>query len=70
VFKMPSFDVPFEFEVYCGTCGAGLCCNSREGYTTGRSYPYISVDACDACIERAKEDGFDEGYEKRDSEIE
>jgi uncharacterized Zn finger protein (UPF0148 family) len=49
---MPSFDV--EFEVFCATCGAGLC-NVAEGRNSrNRSMPQVSIEACSQCVENAK----------------
>jgi 2-polyprenyl-3-methyl-5-hydroxy-6-metoxy-1,4-benzoquinol methylase len=59
-------EVTIDFEVWCGTCGAGLCHQTHE-----RSGG-ITVDACEACIEEAKNsarsEGYDEGYEQARSE--
>jgi len=58
---MPSFDnvevtakVDIEFEVWCNTCGAGLC---RETTTnqTSRGYLSIRVNVCPDCM-KEKED--------------
>lgn len=43
-------------EVWCGTCGAGLCSTVS---TNGNS---ITVPVCDYCLDKAKSDGYDEGY--------
>ena len=53
-----------EFEVFCGSCGAGICGNCTEGTTKGRGMPYISVDPCQDCLDKAKEEGKDEGYDE------
>jgi hypothetical protein len=62
---MPSFskDVDFDFEVFCATCGAGLCGNCTEGRTPGRSMPFISIEPCKTCLEKASDDAYDKGYE-------
>ena len=58
---MPTLEL--EFEVYC-SCGAGMCNNSSEG----RNYhsQCITVEPCEACLDRAREEarseGYDEGY--------
>lgn len=56
-------DVTIEIEIYCGTCGAGLCRQSDTGRTTHRQIPYISVEACEHCMEVSKQSGYDEGIE-------
>jgi len=55
---MPSFSV--EFEVYC-SCGEGLCAQS-EGKNGGHG-PSVTVEPCSKCLERAKEEGYDEAAE-------
>lgn len=55
-------EIAVEFEVYC-QCGNGLCGSTRvhQGRGSGAS---IEVEACDRCIEAAKEEGRSEGYEE------
>ena len=57
---MPTMNV--EFEVFCGTCGEGLC-NQSETDDRGR-YPAIRVEVCPKCLKAAKEEAYDEGYEQ------
>ena len=52
-----------EFEVWC-SCGNGLCNKSTE--VRGG----ISVEPCEKCLGVAREDGRQEGYDERDSEVE
>ena len=62
---MPEFNVEVEFEVYCGTCGEGLCSQTEvvdESYHNKKRA--IKVDACDKCLEAAKDSGKDEGYQE------
>ena len=47
---MPDFTL--EFEVYCGTCGEGLCNESNTRTSHRRSMPQVTVNACPVCIER------------------
>ncbi len=54
---MPSFEV--EFEVYC-SCGMGLCQQS-EGKNT-RTGLIVTVQPCEECLKKAKEEGWDKGY--------
>ena len=68
---MPSFDAEVtvtetatvEFEVFCGTCGAGLCSSSTGGNAGRRGTPFVSVDACQACMEKEYDRGHDAGYD-------
>lgn len=54
---MPTFDnievtteVNVDFEVYCGTCGAGLCGVSDTRKSRNRGYLQVTVDACPDCM--------------------
>ena len=49
---MPSFDV--EFEVFCGTCGAGLCNQSDTRKSRTRGENQVTVEVCQNCIEKAE----------------
>lgn len=65
---MPSLTV--EFEVYCGKCGAGLCQQSEVRKGDWRSQPGINVDPCEKCLEEAKDEGDEEGYQRGQEEFE
>lgn len=56
---MPIIEV--EFEVWCATCGAGLC----NATTVDQNY-HVRVDACPDCLLNARE----EGESSRDAEVE
>lgn len=50
---MPTFNdvevttkVDIDFEVYCGTCGAGLCNESDTRMSRNRNYTQVTVNAC------------------------
>lgn len=60
--------VEFEIEVYCATCGDGLCHQSTFTKTRNRGEPSIRVEACQKCMEQARERGRDEGYNERREE--
>ena len=76
---MPSFSgievtatVDVDFEVFCGTCGAGLCNVSNTRESRNRKYPQVTVEACAKCMENAKDDGRREAeaeYEKQLSDL-
>jgi len=60
---MPTFEdievvvkVNLDFEVFCGTCGAGLCNESNTRYSKSRNYAQITVNACENCITVAREE--------------
>lgn len=57
---MPNIEV--NIELYCATCGAGLCSNATA--TEKRGQPCFQVEACDRCVLRASDKGFEEGHEK------
>ena len=65
---MPNFDIEIDFEVYCATCGAGLCGQS-EGTQNNRGL-IVNVEACENCIDIAKEESYQEGYEEAEQEYE
>lgn len=64
---MPTLEL--DFEVFCSFCGAGLCNNSTEGRNNHSQY--ISLEPCGDCLEKAREEGRDEGYNqcKEDNEL-
>lgn len=47
---MPTFEV--EFEVYCGTCGNGLCRESDTRKSRNRGENQVVVNACPKCMEQ------------------
>lgn len=57
---MPEISV--EVEVYC-SCGNGLC-NQSTGGTERHGGSYITVQPCEKCLEREKQEGYDEGYQE------
>ena len=69
---MPTFNdievttrVDIDFEVYCGTCGVGLCSESDTRMSRSRNYAQITVNACPNCMDKK-----DEEIEKLKYEIE
>ncbi|MDF1551965.1 MAG: hypothetical protein P1P84_02830 [Deferrisomatales bacterium] len=54
---MPTVEV--DIQVWCGTCGEGLC-NQAENDRRGG----VSVEACPKCLEAE----YDRGYAARDNE--
>lgn len=60
---MPTFNdievttrVDIDFEVYCGTCGAGLCNESDTRYSRNRNYAQVTVNACPNCMDRKNDE--------------
>ena len=65
---MPEFNIEVEFEVYCGTCGRGLC--NQSSTSSGRTVSRVDVEVCRHCLEEAKDEAYRNGYEDgRDSVI-
>lgn len=55
---MPNMSI--DFDVYCAVCGEGLC-NCTE--VVQNSYQTkIIIKPCPRCIEKAKDEGYCEGY--------
>lgn len=60
---MPTFNnvevsayVDVDFEVYCGTCGEGLCSESDTRNSRNRNYLQVTVNACPKCIAKKEEE--------------
>ena len=49
---MPSFEI--NFEVFCGTCGAGLCNQSNSRKSRQRGEDQVTVEVCQYCLGEAK----------------
>jgi len=56
---MPTFSnieisttVDVDFEVYCGTCGYGLCGESDTRHSYRRGYAQVTVNACPNCMKK------------------
>ena len=54
---MPEMSV--EFEVWCG-CGNGLC--GQVTVSVKRSIPQIVVEPCEQCLDKARNEGENDGY--------
>jgi hypothetical protein len=52
-------EVEVEVEVWC-SCGEGLCGQS-EPHQYGRG---VVVEPCKKCLDAARENGYDQGYEQ------
>lgn len=72
---MPTFNdvevttrVDIDFEVYCGTCGTGLCGESDTRMSRNRNYVQVTVNACPNCM--SKKDEEIENLEYRIEELE
>jgi len=45
-----------DFEVFCGTCGAGLCNQSDTRRSRNRAYAQVAVNVCENCLETARQE--------------
>uniref|UniRef100_A0A6M3X992 Uncharacterized protein n=1 Tax=viral metagenome TaxID=1070528 RepID=A0A6M3X992_9ZZZZ len=59
-------EMTISFEVFCRSCGAGLCNNTRNIST--RNSEAIEVEPCGICIEKARSEGYDKGYDDGNAE--
>ena len=57
---MPEIEVTVE--IWCATCGAGLCNESTGIVKRGR--PGVEVAACATCLNNEYRRALDEGYAK------
>jgi hypothetical protein len=46
-----SIKTNIEFEVYCDTCGTGICGNSRTVISRNRGALQVRVEVCDTCMQ-------------------
>lgn len=53
---MPSMD----FEVFCSTCGAGMCSLTDVEIRSGRII--VNIESCPTC----REESYNKGYSDRD----
>ena len=63
---MPEFAL--EFEVFC-SCGEGLCNQSDTRTSYGRRMPQVVVQPCERCLQRARDEAWNEGYESAMQEV-
>lgn len=58
---MPIVEV--DIQVYCETCGAGIC-HLSTGKRDHRGNTGLHVAPCTACMKNERDAGYEEGYEK------
>ncbi len=60
---MPTIQASIEVEIWC-SCGEGLCNKSdittRNSHYCGEKHS-ITVEPCQKCLDKARDDGYDEG---------
>lgn len=64
--KKDQDEIEFEYEVWCATCGDGICGNVQK---RARGFSYrradeIRIEPCEKCIQNAKEEIGNEKEEK------
>ena len=67
---MPTFEdveikASVDFEVFCGTCGEGLCLESTTRVSRNRGHAQVEVNACPHCMKEK-----DDEIERLNDEIE
>jgi uncharacterized protein YceH (UPF0502 family) len=67
--------IDIDFEVYCNTCGAGLCGESDTRKSRNRGYLQVSVNVCPYCMKEKDEEiknlqSVNDDLEKRVYELE
>lgn len=69
---MPTFEgvdftikLDVDFEVFCGTCGMGLCNESSTRRSRNRGYAQVEVNPCPHCMKEK-----DDEMERLNDEIE
>lgn len=60
--------IDIDFEVYCNTCGAGLCGESDTRKSRNRGYLQVSVNVCPDCMKEKDEEIKNLQSEKDDLE--
>ncbi len=53
-------EIAVDIELYCDTCGSGICGNGTATYR--RNQPSFRIAACDKCVAVADEVGYTRGY--------
>lgn len=51
--------IDVDFEVFCGTCGEGLCHKSNTRRSRNRGFAQVEVNICPSCI-KEKEDEIED----------
>lgn len=67
---MPSFTCDIEFEVFCETCGKGLCNTVRTEDAGRHGTARVHIPPCETCMEQQWEDAFEEGRAEGHKEAE
>jgi len=60
--------IDIDFEVYCNTCGAGLCGESDTRKSRNRGYLQVTVNVCPDCMKEKDEEIKNLQSEKDDLE--
>lgn len=64
---MPTINADIEFEVFCASCGAGLCGNTDVYEYRGNHQ--LKITPCSKCLDNSEESGYEkgkkDGYDER-----
>ncbi len=41
--------IDYDFEVFCGTCGSGICDHADTRTSRSRHYPQVTIELCKHC---------------------
>lgn len=63
---MPDISIDVEVEVFCASCGKGLCGQSKSGNSPQRGQPYIQVTPCKDCMGVEYDKGYTDALKKDD----
>ena len=61
-------EVYTEVEVFCAACGDGLCNQTESIRGLRRDQPQFRVTPCERCLDAAREEGYNNGYDDRGKE--
>jgi len=59
--------ITIDVEVYCATCGKGICHLAEDSTRSGRT-PAITVEPCKDCMETEYERGRADGIDEAEAE--
>lgn len=56
-------EIAVNIEIYCASCGQGICNYADAGKTRGRGEPIFTITPCPKCMEAEYDRGYSEGFE-------
>lgn len=58
---MPNIEITQNVDVWCAKCGAALCNQTDVTYRGRENTPSFLVTPCETCLEKARDEGYEEG---------